>query len=139
VAIEYRWAEDQNSRLPALAADLIKRRVAVIAATSTPAALAAKAATSIIPIVFEIAAAWPRREPQPTWWQCHRATQINVEVGPKRLELLHKLMPAARAIRSWPDATVVSMQVSIDLRYPKRPSMSLHPVMEVSQGHRNTR
>ena len=53
VAIEYRWADGQNDRLPALAADLVHRRVAVIAATTTVAALAAKAATTTIPIVFE--------------------------------------------------------------------------------------
>jgi putative ABC transport system substrate-binding protein len=51
VAIEYRWAENQPDRLPVLAADLVRRRVAVIVAAGTAAALAAKAATTTIPIV----------------------------------------------------------------------------------------
>src|SRR5690242_5024587 len=56
VAIEYRWAENRNDRLPAMAADLAQRQVTVIAATTTAAALAAKAATTTIPIVFETGA-----------------------------------------------------------------------------------
>jgi len=54
IAIEYHWAEQQIERLPAMAADLVKRHVTVIAAVTTPAALAAQAATTTIPIVFEV-------------------------------------------------------------------------------------
>ena len=56
VTVDYRWAEEHYDRLPAMATDLVNRHVAVIVATSTPAALAAKAATTTVPIIFETAA-----------------------------------------------------------------------------------
>jgi putative ABC transport system substrate-binding protein len=102
VAIEFRWAAGQYDRLPAVLADLVHRQVSVLTATTTPGALAAKAVSSSIPIVFAtdgdpvqlgLVASLSRPGGNVTG-----ATQLNVEVGPKRIELAHELIPTGRVI-----------------------------------------
>jgi ABC-type uncharacterized transport system substrate-binding protein len=102
LAVEYRWAEGRYERLPAFAADLVGHKVDVIAAFGIPSALAAKNATPTIPIVFAVGtdpvgdglvASLARPGGNLTG-----VSFVNVELMPKRLELLSELVPQARGI-----------------------------------------
>jgi ABC-type uncharacterized transport system substrate-binding protein len=103
LSIEYRWAHGRNELLPSMASDLVRQQVKVIIAPgSTPAVLAAHATTKTIPIVFEIAS-----DPielglvsglSKPGGNVTGVTTLNLEIGPKRLELLHNAIPSASVI-----------------------------------------
>ena len=126
VAVEYRWAEGRNDRLPELAADLVRRRVAVLVGSTTPTALALKAATTQIPIVFFVAgdpvalglvASLSRPGGNLTG-----TTSMTLEVGSKWLQLLHEIVPAASdfAVLINPTSPVLAKSQTHDLQAAAR-------------------
>jgi putative ABC transport system substrate-binding protein len=127
VAVEYRWASDNLDRLPALAADLVRMRVAVIVTIGTPAAVAAKAASTSIPIVFAVGSNPVEAGLVASLnWPGGNLTGISIltaEVTAKRLELLHELLPAAKLLaylanprtRGFADAEKIELETAAHL------------------------
>jgi putative ABC transport system substrate-binding protein len=121
MAIEYRWAEDQYDRLPELAADLVRRRVAVIATHSPIVAQAAKGVTTTIPIVFSIGSD-PVRDGlvaslNRPGGNLTGITYLGVELGPKVLELLHEAAPTPKVgLLINPDNPTLAEPIARDLQ-----------------------
>ena len=134
VAVEYRYAKNQVDRLPALAADLVRRRVAVILARDTPATLAAKAATTTIPIVFgvgsdPVALGLVASLNRPGGNLTGIAV-LTAELGPKRLQLLRELLPNAARFGVLVDPAFADTQSTIaDLQAAAR-TLGLQLVVE---------
>ena len=139
MATAYRFAEGQYDRLPALAADLVRLEVTVIAALGTPAAPAAKAATAAIPIVFTVGvdpvevglvAGLSRPGGNLTG-----VTGMGVELGPKRLELLHELVPRATVVAALLNPNTTGAEtLSTDLLASARSlGLKLHVLNAVSE------
>jgi putative ABC transport system substrate-binding protein len=133
VAIEYRWAEQQGDRLPAMVADLIHRQVTVIAAAGTPAAVAAQVATTTIPIVFETGSDPVRlglvANLNKPGGNVTGATNLFVEITPKRLELLHELLPTANVMAlliNPTDRALAQSQAREVLSAARRRGLKLH-------------
>ena len=144
VAIEYRWAEEQTDRLPAMVADLVKRHVAVIATGTTPAVMAAQAATTTIPIVFEMGTDPVRlglvANLNRPGGNITGVTNLSVEIAPKRLELLRELLPTVKvmALLSNPaDRALAQAQVREVLSAAKNLGLELHPLNVSSEADYN--
>jgi putative tryptophan/tyrosine transport system substrate-binding protein len=120
VAVEYRWAEDNLDRLPDLAADLVRMRVAVIVTVGTPAAVAAKAASTSIPIVFAVGSnpveAGLVASLNRPGGNLTGISILSAEVAAKRLELLHELLPAAKLL------AYLANRAPVALRMPRKRS-----------------
>jgi putative ABC transport system substrate-binding protein len=134
LTIEYRWAEDHHDRLPGMATDLVRRQVAVIVATSASASLAAKAATTTLPIVFETAADPVKlglvSSLSRPGGNLTGVSQLGEEEAPKRLQLLHELLPAVRVMAllvNRADALAES-QMRVSLAAAKTLGLDLHVV-----------
>jgi len=125
IAIEYRWAEGENDRLSGLAADLVRRQVTVIAAAGGLSARAVKAATTTVPIVF-----WIEGDPVEVrlvaslnrpGGNLTGVTTLGAELGAKRLELLHEVIPTAIVIAVLVDpSTLTAATLSKDLQAAAR-------------------
>jgi putative ABC transport system substrate-binding protein len=133
VSVIYRWAEDHHERLPALAEDLVRNQVTVIVVTSEPGTRSAKAATTTIPIVFETAA-----DPVKLGFVASLSrpggnvtgvTQLGEEVLPKRLELLHNVLPAVHVMAllvNPADPGLAEPQTRVSLAAAKTFGLELH-------------
>jgi putative ABC transport system substrate-binding protein len=142
VAIDYRWAEGQYDRFPALVADLIRRQVSVLTAPgSTPGARAAKAATTTIPIVFlsgidPVAAGFVASLNRPGG-NLTGVVALSLELGPKQLQLLHEMVPAARrvALLVNPDSrTLADQQVTDQQAAARTLGLELHVLQARTTG-----
>jgi putative ABC transport system substrate-binding protein len=126
LAIEYRWAEGQNDRLPALAAELVRRQMTVIVSTSTPAVLAARTATTTIPIVFFVAMDSVQlglvTSLSRPGGNLTGVVTLNVEVAAKRLQLLHEFVPTTTivALLVNPTSTVLAETTTKELETAAR-------------------